>query len=98
MDINTTDDIATIAGFEALFANIVGVVLAIAGILLFIMLILGGIRFLQSGADASKAEAAKKTLTSAITWVIFIILAFLLLVFIQELTGLSVTNFVVVQP
>jgi hypothetical protein len=98
MDIETANNIATIKGLEALFANVVSVMLGLAGIVLFVMLVIGGIKYIRSGADAAKAEASKQLLSSAVKWVFFIILALLVLVFIQQVTGVPITNFIVVQP
>jgi hypothetical protein len=98
MDIETANNIATIKGLEALFANVVSVMLGLAGIVLFVMLVIGGIKYIRSGAHAAKAEASKQLLSSAVKWVFFIILALLVLVFIQQVTGVPITNFIVVQP
>lgn len=96
--ISTNHGIATFAGFEGIFQNIIQVATALAGIVFFIMLIIGGFNYLTAGSDPQKAEAAKKTITYAIGGLILLILAFLILRFIQEFTGVEVTNFKAVQP
>lgn len=83
------DGVATFKGLEAIFNNVITVAIAGAGIVLFIMLIIGGINLLTSGSEAPKAEAAKKTITYAIYGIIFIALAFLILRLIFSFTGVK---------
>ena len=96
--IANTNGIANFSGLEGIFQNIIQVATALAGIVFFIMLIIGGFNYLTAGADPQKAEGAKKTITYAIGGLILLVLAFLILRFIQEFTGVDVTNFKVVQP
>lgn len=84
---------ATLKGFEGLFQNLVGAILGLAGIVLFLMLIMGGFRYITAGGDPKNAEAARKTITYAIAGIMFIALAFLILRFIKEITGAQVTQF-----
>lgn len=89
--------VATIKGLECAFSNFVSVILAFAGIILFIMFIVGGFRYLVSGGDPKAVEAAKGTLTHAILGMIILVLAFLILVLIKQITGVNVTEFKVTQ-
>lgn len=84
---------AALSGLETLFGNLVGVILGLAGIVLFVMLLVGGIRIITAGGDPKNAEAAKKTITYAIAGIVFIALAFLILRFIEDITGAPVTQF-----
>jgi len=86
-------DVPTIKGFEAIFENIISVVLSLGAFALFIMLISSGIRFLTSGDDPKAAEGAKKTITTAITGIVLLVLSYLFLVFIEQFTGIEVTKF-----
>ncbi len=85
----TTADVATLKGLEALFFNTVVVILALAGIAFFIMLIIGGFKLMTSGADRDKPQAAKNTLTYAFAGFIVVIASFLILRFVEELTGIQ---------
>ena len=91
------DGVATLKGLEGIFANTVSALLAIAGILLFIMLIWGGFSYITSGGDPKKVEQARNTLTYAIAGMVVVALAFMILRFIEDFTGAPVTNFEVVQ-
>lgn len=96
-EIETVNDAATLKGLEDLFGNVVGVALGFAGIVLFIMLIAGGFRYITAGGDPKSVEGAKKTLTYAIAGIVFIALSFLILRFIEVFTGAQVTQFNIVR-
>lgn len=89
----TVSEVATIKGFECLFSNFISVILAFAGIVLFIMLVTGGFRYLVSGGDPKAVESAKGTLTQAIVGIVILVLAFLILKLIETITGVPVTQF-----
>jgi Type IV secretion system pilin len=85
--------IATISNFSCLFSNVVKVALGFAGIVLFILLIVGGFKYITSGGDPKAIEGAKKTLTSAILGLVLILVSYLILVLISAITGVDVTLF-----
>ena len=87
----------SLAGLEQVFSNVVEVALALAGIVLFIMLISGGFKYITAGGDPKGIEGAKKTLTYAIGGMVLLAMAFLILRFIQEFTGVDVTRFRIFQ-
>lgn len=88
---------ATLVGLEDVFQNVVAVVLGFAGIALFIMLIVGGYKWITAGGDPKGVEEAKKTLTYAIGGLVLIALALLIIRFIHEFTGASVMDFKIFQ-
>ncbi len=90
--------IATVANFGCLFQKIVGYALGFAGIVLFILLIIGGFKFITSGGDPKAVEGAKRTLTSAITGLVIILISYLVLVLIYKITGVDVTGFNILLP
>lgn len=83
------DNVATLKGLEAIFSNIVSVALALAGIVLFVMFLVGGFRYLTSGGDPKALEAAKGTLTHAIAGLAILIFAVVILRLIEEVTGVQ---------
>jgi hypothetical protein len=93
--VHTVDNVATIRGFEWIFRNVVVSVLGLAGIVLFIMLLVGGFKYLTSGGNPENAAAAQKVITYAIAGLILIALSYLILVFISTITGADVTNFII---
>ncbi|OGL52312.1 hypothetical protein A3K55_01550 [Candidatus Shapirobacteria bacterium RBG_13_44_7] len=90
-----TDGVATIQGFECLFANILRVVTIIAGLIFLFMFISGGFQYLLSGNDPKKVGSASSTLTLAFVGLIGIIASWLILQFIENFTGVNVTDFVI---
>lgn len=84
---------AKISDLQGLFTRAVGALIALAGIALFIMLLSGGLKFITSGGDPKALDGAKKTITYAIAGLAVILLSYLILVFIQKITGAQVTNF-----
>jgi len=87
------DEPAKISDLGEIFGNLVSVILGFAGIVLFILLISGGFKFITSGGDPKAVEGAKKTLTYAIGGLIVLLLSYLFLVLIKEITGVDVTEF-----
>lgn len=87
---------ATIADLGTVFGNVVKSILGFAGIALFILLLVGGFKYITSGGDPKALEGAQKTITYAIAGLIVIILSFLILVLISTITGVDVTKFNVV--
>lgn len=82
-----------LTGLNDKFNYIVGYALGFAGIALFIMLLIGGFKFITSGGDPKAAGAAKQTLTFAVVGMILIACSFLIIRIIGQFTG--VTNITV---
>lgn len=78
---------------EAVFANIVSVVVTLAGIALFVMLVIGAIRYLTSGGEPKATEAAQKTMTSAVLGIALIIGSYLILRLLSSFTGVPLLKF-----
>jgi len=86
-------DPAKLSDLNKVFENVVNVALAFAGIVLFIVLIIGGFRYITAGGDPKGIEGARKTLTYAIAGIVLVALAFLIIQFIESFTGARVTEF-----
>ena len=92
------DDVAKISDLQTVFQNLVRSILGFAGIVFFVLLLVGGFRYITSGGDPKAVEGAQKTLTYAVGGLILILLSYLILVFIGVITGTNVTEFNVVLP
>ncbi len=90
--------VATIGCLPVLFANLVGSLTELAVVGVFIMLLVGGFKFLFAGGDAKKLESARNTVTQAIIGIVIMSLAYLILLTIQTFTGVDVTHFGVTVP
>ena len=86
-------DIATIKDLEFIFGNVVKSALGFAGIVLFVLLLTGGFKYITSGGDPKALEGAQKTITYAIGGLILILVSYLILVLIKTITGVDVTQF-----
>lgn len=86
-------DVATLAGLECAFANVISVALALSAIVIFVMFLIGGLRYLASGGDPKAVESAKATLTHAVAGLVILVLAFVVLVLLKNITGVDVTKF-----
>jgi len=89
---------STLKDLEKVFATVVRSVLALAGVVFFIMLIAGGYKYITSGGDPKKTAEAQGTLTWAVGGLVFIALAYLILRLIAAFTGVnSILNFTIQQ-
>ena len=87
---------STLKDLEKVFATVVRSVLALAGVVFFIMLIAGGYKYITSGGDPKKTAEAQGTLTWAVGGLVFIALAYLILRLIAAFTGVnSILNFTI---
>jgi len=92
-------DVPTLANLEIVFSNVVSILLGLAGITLFIMLLMGGFKYITAGGDPKGVEGAKKTLTYAIGGIIVVALSYLILVLISDFTGAKgILNFQIYKP
>ena len=93
------DDCAVpLSALNQLFENILGVVLEIAAVVLFIMLLVGGFKYITAGGNPKMLESAKHTITYAIVGLVVAAGAFLVIEFIEQLTGANIRTFDVVVP
>ncbi len=95
VDGQTFDDIPTIQGFECLFYNVLQVIITLAGLAFLFMFISGGFKYLFSGSEQKAVAAASSAITSAFVGLIGVIASWLILKFIQDFTGINVTDFII---
>jgi len=87
---------AKISDLEEVYGNLVSAILGFAGITLFILLLVGGFKYITSGGDPKAVEGARKTISYAIMGLVVLLLSFLILVLIKAITGVDVTQFKIV--
>lgn len=63
---------------SGLIIRVIQILLAVAGLIAVIFLIVGGFRYITAGGNEETAESAKKTIVNAIIGVVVIILAFVI--------------------
>lgn len=86
---------AKLQDLETVFGSVVTSFLALGGIVLFLMLLSGGFKYLTSGGDPKATEGAQKTLTYAIGGLVMLAGSFIILKIIGQFTGTDaiLTNF-----
>lgn len=82
-------DVPTIQGLECLFANVLSVITAFAGLAGLVMFIVGGFQYLSSQGDPKALASANQTLTNAILGLVGVIVSALILRLIATFTGVN---------
>ena len=85
--------IAKISDLGEIFGSLVKSFITFAAIILFVFLLVGGFKYITSAGDPKALEGAQKTITYAIGGLIVVLLSFLVLVLIKQITGVDVTTF-----
>ncbi len=73
-----TDPLPNTSTATELILRVIQILLAIAGLVAVIFLIVGGFRYIIAGGNEETAETAKKTIINAIIGIVIIILAFVI--------------------
>lgn len=81
--------VATIQGLRCMIANILSVAITAIGFAGFLMLVIGGFRYLTSGGNSKGAETAKNTLTFAVIGLVVALSSFVILNLIAKFTGIE---------
>lgn len=91
------ESVVTFLWFETLFDNVIIATLQLVGLIAFLMIIVGGFRFLFSLGDPKGIETGKKTISLGIGGVALAILAWLIIRFIEDFTGTNLSTFSIIQ-
>ncbi len=78
--------------FGTMFSSMLNVVMLIAALLVFAYMIWGGIEWITSGGDKSKAESARNKLTAAIIGLVIIAASYAVVTLIVQFLGFSDFN------
>ena len=84
---------AGIKCFEAVFQNLVSALVSLAGLALFVMLIIGGYKYLMSAGDPEQTASARSTMFYAIVGIVVMISTFIILRIVAWFTGVDVLKF-----
>lgn len=91
-------NVAKIKGFECIVKNILNIAVRFAGVAALVMIILGGFQYLTSGGNPENTKKAQSTITWGIAGIAVLLGSWLILKFIQVLTNVDVTQFVIPGP
>ena len=86
---------AELKDLEGIFANVIKMATYFALLIAFVILVLGGFRYITSGGDPKKAEEAKNIITYAIFGLLALVGIWFLLKLIAVFTGVNVTEFII---
>lgn len=86
-------DPASLKDLEGIIERILEIALSLGGLTAFIMLIVGGFKYLVSGGDPKQTDAARSTITMAIVGIIIAIGAWFILSLLADLTGINLFEF-----
>lgn len=78
--------------FGTMFSSILNVVMLIAALLVFAYMIWGGVEWITSGGDKSKAESARNKLTAAIIGLVIIAASYAVVTLVVQFLGFSDFN------
>ena len=84
------DGVATVQGVGCLLANILSVALTALGLVGFVMLVVGSMKWLLSGGNTQNVESARKTMTWAFVGLGVALGSFLMINLIAQFTGINV--------
>lgn len=84
---------AMLSDLPTYFGNILSAIIPFIGIVSFIMILVGGFSILTSAGNPEGIKKGSQTITLAIAGLALSVLSWLVLVFIENLTGVSVTQF-----
>lgn len=85
--------VATLQGFECIFANILSIIIPLAGLAAFVTLIIGGFQYLTSAGDPKQLQKATGTITAAVIGIAVILGIWFIFKLLFVITGLDLLQF-----
>lgn len=73
-----TDPLPNQTNATDIILRVIQILLAIAGLVAVIFLVVGGFQYITAGGNEERAESSKKTITNAIIGIVIVILAFVI--------------------
>lgn len=77
---------------SSIISTAIAAVLAIAGIIFFFMLIIGGVQWILSGGDKTNTENARNRITSALIGLVIVFAAFAIIQLLDAVFGVSILD------
>ena len=76
-----------------LFQRLINISVSLAFVVLTVMLFWGGLKYITSGGDQKQIGQAAQTITWALLGILFMVFAWLILILVQNFSGIQVTQF-----
>lgn len=90
---NNVASAAGVVQLQQLIIRIIGISVALAFIILTVVLVYAGIRFITSGGDPKSINAASQAITWGLLGLLFLVLAWLILRLVEAFTGVPVSSY-----
>jgi hypothetical protein len=87
--------VPTLKCLEVVFANILTVAVSLGVFALFVMLLVGGFKYLTAGGDQKATASAQQTMTFAIIGIALMAIAYLVFRVIELVFGVNITSFTI---
>ena len=84
---------AGITQIQQIFQRLINLSVGLAFVALVVMFVWGGAKLIMSGGDQKALAAGKQTILWAIVGILFMALAWVILLIIKAFTGVDVTHF-----
>ncbi|QQS39078.1 hypothetical protein IPM62_00455 [Candidatus Woesebacteria bacterium] len=84
--------------FGAVIEWAIAVVLVLASVIFFFMLVLGGIKWITSGGDKGKTEAARNQITAALVGLIIVFASWAILQLVNLVFGVDIISNLTIPP
>lgn len=94
----TSKGYADLTQLETIFSNVLNIITILAGFSALLMLTIGAFRYIVAQGDPKAVAAARSTITWAIAGLIFLVVAWLIILFVETFTGVNVTQFKINLP
>lgn len=91
-------DVPTLKCLEGVYKQILTVVVSLGILALFVMLVIGGFKYLTAAGDPKAATSAKQTMTYAVIGLGLMAISFLIFRIIEFYTGVNITIFRIPGP
>lgn len=93
-----TQGAADFKDLENYIADFLGMITTLAAVVVFVLLVFGGFKYLIAGGDPKAIEGARNTMTYAVLGLVVMIAAWIVMRFIESFTGVKVTVFSIKLP
>lgn len=92
------DGPAGVLQLQELIRRVINISVGLAFMIVAVMLVVAGIKYLVSGGESKMLGSAAGTVTWALLGALFLALAWIILLLVKALTGVDVTNFCIGFP
>lgn len=82
------EGVPQITCLEPLFERFISLAASLAGVIFFVMLVIGGLRYLFSGGNPKALEAAKGTIMMAFLGLTLLVASYVILTLVSTFAGL----------